>query len=650
SLRLSKTSYFPRLYRAAFLVGGKRLFYITSPLAMVRPAHLMCPFQSVSCCFVPGCGATMTSPSGVIVSPGHPNTYPHGANCTWFISVAPGNLIRLTFDSFNLEYHSNCNFDYVEDGGYENSPLIGRWCGTSRPPVLVSHSNRFWVRFRTDSSVTRRGFTAHWDGCGGSMTSASGGFSSPGYPLPYHPNAECYWSIRTSPGSKLLLSFSDFHLETSSSCNFDYLAVYDGDSSSATQLAQLCGSQPPSPIGSSSNQLYVKLRTDSSVSAGGFLAKPQDGSRTCVCVSDCSGIRIENQHRGELESLNFPNEYPHNSLCSWTVLASSGNNISYSFSAFELEGSPGYCPQDYVKVRSTTSSAFTLVFRSDGSVTRLGFQMIALSFCLSTLGICPVCSSAGCGGELHGPAGFFNSPGYPDKYPENRECVWYIRTAASSSITITIYEFDVEFHPNCNYDVLEVFGGPDLQAPQLAKLCTTTSNPMQISSTGNTVTVRFTSDVYISGRGFNASWAEVPGGTTSLKTADKELFLSIHSPSYPSNYPHNVDCSWVISVDPSHRVLFNFSDLDIEFHSNCTWDYVAVYDGPSMSSPPLARICGTTLPPAITSTSNTIYVRFRSDSTRNHRGFRKFTRYTSSQKTLSGVQTGMKMCSQRRTG
>lgn len=59
---------------------------------------------------------------------------------------------------------------------------------------------------------------------------------------------------------------------------------------------------------------------------------------------------------------------------------------------------------------------------------------------------------------------------------------------------------------------LQVYGGPDLSAPQLAKLCTTTSSPMQVSSTGNMMTVRFKSDAYVSGRGFNASWTEVQGG------------------------------------------------------------------------------------------------------------------------------------------
>lgn len=62
-----------------------------------------------------------------------------------------------------------------------------------------------------------------------------------------------------------------------------------------------------------------------------------------------------------------------------------------------------------------------------------------------------------------------------------------------------------------------MYGGPDLSAPQLAKLCTTTSSPLQVSSTGNLLTVRFKSDAYVSGRGFNASWAEVQGGGCSAE-------------------------------------------------------------------------------------------------------------------------------------
>ena len=41
-----------------------------------------------------------------------------------------------------------------------------------------------------------------------------------------------------------------------------------------------------------------------------------------------------------------------------------------------------------------------------------------------------------------------------------------------------------------------------------------------------------------------------------------------------------------------------------------------------MAAPLLARVCGRVPPPAIVSTQSVIYVRFRSDGTVSHRGFR----------------------------
>ena len=59
-----------------------------------------------------GCGGVFTAPSGVFTTPGHPNNYPHGANCTWFINAEPGYVIELSFGTFSLE-GSDCRYDYV---------------------------------------------------------------------------------------------------------------------------------------------------------------------------------------------------------------------------------------------------------------------------------------------------------------------------------------------------------------------------------------------------------------------------------------------------------------------------------------------------------------------------------------------------------
>ncbi|XP_029444624.1 cubilin [Rhinatrema bivittatum] len=693
---------------------------------------------------VQGCGETLTAPEGRIISPGHPNSYPHGINCTWFITVQPGYLIRLMFTAFNMEHSLNCIYDYLDvydngttdagsklgrycgrsvppsitssdntmtllfvtdasiategfsanytsidaskacdeeftepsgvftspnhpsnypnnheciyritvgtnkqiqlnftefvlepkwytdcadyveirDGGYHTSPFLGKYCGRTAPPLIVSHSNTLWIKFKSDSSITTTGFLAHWDGtstgCGGTLTTASGSFSSPNYPMPYYHNSECYWLLKASAGSLLEIQFIQFHLEGHRNCERDYLAVYNGNSTNAPLLAKLCGTEVPAPIRSTVSSLFVKLRTDSFLAYGGFLATYRHR---------CQGIVIANRSQGSLESSNYPDLYPLNEHCNWTIQATSGNTISYTFTAFDVEGLLN-CAYDYVKLYdgpntqsnligtfcgndrppsgNTTGTSLHVIFHSDSSHARNGFQMLW--------------HVNGCGGDLRGATGSFNSPGYPNKYPDNRECVWYIQTAPGSSILLTIHEFSIEYHSTCNYDVLEIYGGPDLASPRLAQLCAPRlqGNPLQVSSTGNTATVRFKTDAFISGKGFNATWQEVPGGCGGMFQASSG---EIHSPNYPRAYDNNTDCSWIIRVDLGHRVLLNFSDFDIEPHSACRFDSVIVFDGENSEAPLLARLCGGDHPSAIVSSQNTMCVRLSSDSSVQHRGF-----------------------------
>ena len=87
-----------------------------------------------------------------------------------------------------------------------------------------------YVRFVSDFSVSGRGFRIWWDatstGCGGVLSSPSGSLTSPGYPSTYGRNAECFWRIEVSQGSKVLFAFSDMDMESQmQSCNYDYVEV-----------------------------------------------------------------------------------------------------------------------------------------------------------------------------------------------------------------------------------------------------------------------------------------------------------------------------------------------------------------------------------------------------------------------------------------
>jgi len=66
----------------------------------------------------------------------------------------------------------------------------------------------------------------------------------------------------------------------------------------------------------------------------------------------------------------------------------------------------------------------------------------------------------------------------------------------------------------------------------------------------------------------------------------------ILSPNYPNMYGNHDDCGWQIEVDLDHVVELTFEDFDVEPHSNCSYDYVAVFDGANESAPLLLHHCG----------------------------------------------------------
>ncbi|MBZ3869821.1 Deleted in malignant brain tumors 1 protein [Sciurus carolinensis] len=92
------------------------------------------------------------------------------------------------------------------------------------------------------------------------------------------------------------------------------------------------------------------------------------------------------------------------------------------------------------------------------------------------------------------------------------------------------------------------------------------------------------------------------------------------SPFYPGYYPNNAMCVWEIEVRSGYRINLGFSDLRLELHSNCSFDYVAVIDGPPSSTNYLGRICNNSSR-IFTSSTNRMTVQFRSDASVQNRGF-----------------------------
>ena len=66
------------------------------------------------------------------------------------------------------------------------------------------------------------------------------------------------------------------------------------------------------------------------------------------------------------------------------------------------------------------------------------------------------CIAVGCGGLIRRESGQFQSPGYPTAYPHNAECLWNIEVPTGKGIELTLEDTDIENHPDCTFDIIEV--------------------------------------------------------------------------------------------------------------------------------------------------------------------------------------------------
>lgn len=97
-------------------------------------------------------------------------------------------------------------------------------------------------------------------------------------------------------------------------------------------------------------------------------------------------MTIVNRTDGILESIHYPNPYSANQRCNWTIQATAGNTVNYTFLEFELE-SHLTCSADYLEVcilRLSTWLYFQIVRQAKlEGITPWRTEFLTLPWCLN---------------------------------------------------------------------------------------------------------------------------------------------------------------------------------------------------------------------------------------------------------------------------
>lgn len=181
------------------------------------------------------------------------------------------------------------------------------------------------------------------------------------------------------------------------------------------------------------------------------------------------------------------------------------------------------------------------------------------------------------------------SPNYPDLYPSKRECVWHFHTTPGHRVKLTFQLFELEEHPECANDYVDIYNGDNKHAIKIGRFCGS-ELPHPIVASGNKLLMVFRSDPSLQRKGFHAVHNTVCGG--HLQATFEKQYLYSHTHYGSLKYPRKMDCEWTIRAPPSYNVHINIEAFDLEFEENCRSDYIEIFDGTRSNAPSFGKVCG----------------------------------------------------------
>ncbi|XP_071803417.1 tolloid-like protein 1 [Asterias amurensis] len=414
-----------------------------------------------------------------ITSPAYPLNYPNKVQCDWTFSIDAGERIGISFETLDLEPVADVL--QIGKGGNPGTGMVAELSGNKRPTEsMLVESGKMWMRLKTDASITRLGFKATvreqpYNDCGGNVQISRDGsavVASPQFPdVGYHLNHNCLWKITGDTERGLTAIFKDFSTEKqwdTVSMGFGPEPARDG---SNYVIENWSGNKLPTPdeFTTDENEMWIHFKTDGTVIDRGWKVQIFDSniqsSNTTVKKKDiikpdrdCGGTFRFDPSMGKavLTSPDFPYKYRPILDCLWFVDIPYNGDVTIRFDQFNTEKhrdiltvGTGTNPDDESSVLldsfsgtkrpeeiNTDNKKLWVKFLTDFQTEYNGWKMEIVAV-----------PTQECGGYIEVPSNAsisIASPGYPDRYLGNQNCIFTLTGPNNRRLRISVADFESE--------------------------------------------------------------------------------------------------------------------------------------------------------------------------------------------------------------
>ncbi|KRY70508.1 Cubilin [Trichinella pseudospiralis] len=519
--------------------------------------------------------------NGTFSSPNHPKPYPSNLQCIYTFIAKANYRVKLVFNSFLLSGSSAKCEDYIDvysmlekpDIDLLSQPLSGRYCATASPNTVISLHNVVNIR--------------------------------------------CVYRLIGEPHQRIRLEFEDF----------DVYFVYDGDSYHAPIVQKVCGLQQSLELFSEAENLYLEFVSNNQMSSEhrGFKIA-YEFSQRFVSIDQLNGgqfgithlrgtecdLRVQSSKENEhvIMSPNYPQSYP-STTCTYILDGLQGaqdlEKVLIHFETLQVTSNSKDCEDAYVAIflngqdwkteipdakfcsanvatlpdtLESLNPRMTVVLRTSNNSNDRGFKAVVKFETDFGIPGTPASDSNECTfhfNSLSEKEGTFNSPRYPENYPVDTVCIYWLNGKIGERVRIYFDQFVLA--PSFSKidrcaDRLELYNVfSNNRETLLGKYCAENyPGPILSAENANRIRAIFIADAKHTATGFRAHYQFIPQKNINALSERSNCAArivgsisgTIVTPNFPQRYVKDMVCHWEIRVRIGYRILLQPVVLNVE--------------------------------------------------------------------------------------